>query len=82
MKNAITHFTRPFTNKDELFCLSSDNPATKEVKTDLLEAHGRWQQTIEEFTEKMLVDKSIPFHEPIKQMQLKTFALMDVAKKV
>ena len=82
MKNAVSNFTSPFTvdNKEELFCLSFGKPATKDVKADLWKAHGREQQAMKELIEKRLLDKSIIFHEPIKQMNLKTFASKDVAK--
>ena len=50
---------------DEVFCLSSGKPASKEVKDDLLRTDECGRAAMKEFIKERLVDK-IPFHEPIK----------------
>ena len=71
MKNAITSFTNPFEvdNKEELFCLASGKPALRNVREGLLQAHDRGQQLMEEFITSRLLDKTVPFHEPLKRLK-------------
>ena len=84
MKGAIVNFTDPFAveNKEELFCLASGKPAPQDVRKDLLEAHERGQTAMDEFIQSRLVDKSVPFHDPLRRLKLKTFASVGVVKKV
>ena len=81
---AFNNFTNPFQTEimDEVFCLSSGKPAPTEVKTDLLRADECGRAAMETFIKERLVDKSVPFHEPIKRMKLKTFASTTLVKKV
>lgn len=81
---AFNSFTNPFNAEclEELFCLSSGKPASKEVKEDLLSADEKGRTAMKAFIKDRLVDKSVPFHEPIKRMKLKTFASACVVKKV
>ncbi|MES9950704.1 MAG: hypothetical protein ABW118_17235 [Candidatus Thiodiazotropha sp.] len=84
MKDAIVNFTDPFTvdNKDELFCIASGKPAPEDVRKDLLESQERGQLAMNDFIQSRLVDKSVPFHDPLKRLKLKTFASVGVVKKV
>ena len=81
---ANINLTNPFEveNKDELFCLASGQQAPLDVQTDLLEAQKRGQTAMEDFIKSRLVDKAVPFHDPLKRLKLKTFASVGVVKKV
>ena len=72
----FNNFTNPFSIEimDEVFCLLSGKPAPKVVKDDLLRADECVRTAMKESIKQRLVDKSVPFHEPIKRMKLKTFA--------
>ena len=67
---------------EEHFGLSFGTSTTKHVKADHSEAHGRGLRAMEEFIQKMLVNNSTLFHEPIKLMKLEPFASMGVMTKV
>ena len=74
--DAFINFTNPFSIyvMDEVFCLSSGEPAPSDVKTDILRADECGRTAIETFIKERLVDKSVTFHDPIKLNKLKTFA--------
>ena len=84
MTDAIRNFTDPFSveNRTELFCIASGKPTPEDVRQDLLQAQERGQSAMNEFIQTRLVDKSVPFHDPLKRLKLKTFASVGVVKKV
>ena len=67
---------------DEVFCLSSGKPAPQDVKTDALRADDCGRAAMETFIKERMVEKSVPFHDPIKRQKLKTFATTSLVKKV
>ena len=75
---AVLSFTNLFVlqNQQELYCLSSGVSATQEVSRSLLQAHELGKDAMVTFFEKLFVDKSVKFHDPIKRMKIKTFASM------
>ena len=84
MTDAIGNFTDLFSveNRNELHCIASGKPAPEDVRQILLQAHERGQSAINEFIQTRLVDKIVPFHDPLKRLKLKTFASVGVVKKV
>ncbi|KAK3107392.1 hypothetical protein FSP39_013623 [Pinctada imbricata] len=77
-------FLNPFCvdDKESLYCLSSGVPAPKEVTDDLLRAHSKGAELMNEFISSRLVEKQVSFHAPIKRVKLKTFDSIAVTKKV
>ena len=69
-------------NKDKLFCLASGKSTPKDVTEKLLHAENQGREAMEEFIQNRLVNKPVKFHEPGKQMKLKTFALVGIVKTV
>lgn len=80
---AFHNFTIPFLkeSKDELLCLSSGKPASNKIKDDLLKWDDYGSTAMTEFINEVLLEKSIPFQEPIKQIKFKTFASVGLIKK-
>ena len=72
MADAIGNFTDPCSVKSstELFCIASGKPAPEDVHQDLLQAQERGQSAMNEFMETRLVDKVVPFHDPLKRLKL------------
>ena len=70
---AFNNFTNPFSTEimDEVFCLSSGKPAPQDVKTDVLRADDCGRAAMETFIKERMVEKSVPFHDPIKRQKLK-----------
>ena len=63
-------------------CLSSGLPASSEVSSNLLQAKEQGQSAMAQFIKERLMDKTVKFHDPIKQMKYKTFASMDKCQQV
>ena len=70
---AFNNFTNPFSTEimDEVFCLSSGKPAPQDIKTDVLRADDCGRAAMETFIKERMVEKSVPFHDPIKRHKLK-----------
>ena len=82
---ATSGFTNPFSSSvedNELYCLSSGVPAKPDIAKDLIEAQDIGRKAMEDFISTRLVDKSVGFHNPIKRNKLKTFAAIEVKKKL
>ena len=84
VKDTVMGFTDPFTveNKKELHCLSSGLPASSKVSINLLQAKEQGQSALAQFIKKRLIDKTVYFHDPVKQMKYKTCAFMEKCQKV
>ena len=82
---AISGFTNPFSSSvedNELYCLSSGVPAKPDIAKDLIEAQDIGRKAMEDFISTRLVEKSVGFHNSIKRNKLKTFAAIEVKKKM
>ena len=82
---AISGFINPFGSSvedNELYCLSSGIPAKPDIAKDLIEAQDIGRKAMEDFINTRLVEKSVGFHNPIKRNKLKTFAAIEVKKKL
>ena len=64
---------------NELMCISTNDVAPPDVKTDLLSAVDRGQTLLKEFVDKRLCANLSDFHEPISKNKSKTFATMHTA---
>ena len=84
VKDAVMGFSNQFTveNKEELYCLSSGLPASSEVSSNLLQAKKQGQSAMAQFIKERLIDKTVKFHDPIKQMKYKTFTSVEKCQKV
>ena len=74
--DAVCNFLNPFTidNKGLLYCLSSGAPAPDDIANELLQIDSFGHDAYQTFVQKRLVEKSISFNDPIKRLNLKTFA--------
>ena len=71
VKGVVMGLTNPFTveNKRELCCLSSSLPSSSEVSSNLLQAKEQGRSGLAEFIKGILIDKTVTFHDPVKQMK-------------
>jgi len=78
--SAVKHFLNPFRiegiNQQQLFCLSSGQPATTAVAADLLRYVDVGKDAAELFVNTRLISKTVQFHQPIKKQNLLTFKTM------
>ena len=80
MQDTITSlFVYPF-SESQLVVLSSGIVATEKIESDLLEAETKGEEQMKNFIEKHLVDQTIDFYEPIKQLSLGTFSSLKKVK--
>ncbi len=84
VKIAFNNFMNPFECEiqQSLFCLSSGVSAPSDIQDDLLKVNEDGTSRFKDFIHTRLVEKSVPFHAPLKKRKLKTFAAMQVKKKV
>ena len=79
--NTFDHFVNPFsTNQDQqqLFCLSSGQPALEDVADDLLKYVDAGNRAASDFVQSRLLSCTAKFHDRMKKMSLKTFQAMAV----
>ena len=57
-------------------------PASSEVSNNLLQAKEQGQSAMAQSIKERFIDKTVKFHDPIKQMKYKTFASMEKCQKV
>jgi len=79
--NTFDHFVNPFSsNQDQqqLFCLSSGQPALDDVAEDLLRYVDAGDHAANDFVQTRLVSCTAKFHDRMKKMSLKTFKDMAV----
>ena len=83
---AFRQFTNPFnitsSNRDALYCLSSGQPASHKVASDLLEYVDAGHITAEQFITSRLCNKTVKFHDTLKRQNLTTFKSMTVCKQL
>jgi len=82
---AFQQFSSPLSYKDDgdvLYCLSSGRPASDAVSRDLMRYTQVGETAAQEFIQTRLVDKTVPFHSPVKKQMLQTFMAMAVTKSV
>lgn len=63
-----------------LICLSSGQPASSKVASDLLSYLKNGDDEAEKFIKERLVDKEKQFHDPLKRQKLQTFECMAIKK--
>ncbi|KAK6175748.1 hypothetical protein SNE40_014141 [Patella caerulea] len=82
LTDCIKEMINPFNTNNglDLVSISSGVVATDSVTKDLLEAYDIGDSALIKFIEERLTSNSKPFHEPIKQMKLKTFTNQDKLK--
>jgi hypothetical protein len=83
--DSFNQFTNPFAigeSKDNVFCLSSGQPATDKVSSDLLSYVDSGEAAAAEFIKSRLVNKTIKFHDTLKRLNLSTFKSMSVLKRM
>ena len=71
--NITSLFVHPF-SESQLLGLSSGIVTTEKIESDLLDAETKGEEQIKNFIEKRLIDQTIDFYEPIKQLILGTFS--------
>lgn len=83
---AFDQFLNPFAveqhRQNELFCLSSGQPASDQITKDLLTYVNSGEKAAAAFIKTHVVSKSVKFHEPLKKLKFKTFAAMTVKRKI
>jgi len=83
---AFRQFTNPFnitsSNRDALYCLSSGQPASDKVASDLLEYVDAGHVAAEQFITSRLCNKTVKFHDTLKRQNLTTFKSMAVCKQL
>lgn len=81
---AFRNFINPFEVeiKDSLFSLSSGAKAPAGVEKDLLQVDEIGKKAFKAFVQERFVDKSVPFHAPIKRNKLKTMKKTEVTKVI
>ena len=72
-------FVHPFL-ESQLVVLSSGIVATEKIESDLPEAETKGEEQMKNVIEKRLVDQTIDFYEPIKQLNLGTFSSLKKVK--
>jgi len=65
-------------NQQQLFCLSSGQPALEDVAEDLLKYVDAGNHTAADFVQSRLLSCTSKFHDRMKKMSLKTFQAMAV----
>lgn len=78
----LRHWINPFAPSDELTHLASGTSATADVAEDLLTAHAEGKMALEVFVENRLITPEVPFQEPLKKQNLKTFSSGGTASTV
>lgn len=72
---AIVSMVNPFDSANtDLISLSSGALPTTEVKNDLLSAHSVGEKNLQGFMQERIVNQSLDFFSPLKNVKLKTFA--------
>lgn len=78
--SAVKRFLNPFQiegdNQQQLYCLSSGQPATSAVAADLLRYVDVGKDAAELFVNSRLITKAVQFHQPIRKQNLLTFKAM------
>ena len=67
-------------SESQLVILSSGIVATEKIESGLLEADTKGEEQMKNFIEKRLVDQTIDFYEPIKQLNLGMFSSLKKVK--
>ena len=67
-------------SESQLVILSSGIVATEKIESGLLEADAKGEEQMKNFIEKRLVDQTIDFYEPIKQLNLGMFSSLKKVK--
>lgn len=84
LTETFDNFLNPFaiasSGHNDIFCLSSGKPTSSTVAKDLLCYVQKGEEATEQFIEDRLKQRTIPFHDRMKKLKLKTF-VTDAVKK-
>ena len=71
-----------FDESDDIVSLSSGVNASKDVQQDLLRAKSVGEKRSSDFIKERIKSDDVPFYDPIKKNNLKTFSSMNVNKSI